>query len=113
MSQGGQDHSRATHQREETAMRWQAARAWDESRSTLEGLEASLAGGGGVVMCCGLTGGFPGDGEAVIAQPSTTWPKDRNFSLQETRTSHTHSQSHSWNHHTDLIQIPKMLFSPH
>ena len=60
-----------------------------------------------------FNGGFPGDGEALIAQPSTTWPKDSNFSLQETRTSHTHSQSHSWNHHTDLIQIPKMLFSPH
>lgn len=113
MSQGGQDHNRATHQREETAMRWQAAQAGAKSRSTLEGLEASLTGGEGVVMCCALMGSFPGEGEALTAQPSATWPKDRNFLLQETMTSHTHSQSHSWSHHTDLIQIPRMLLSPH
>lgn len=66
-------------------MRWQAAQAGQE-QVNFGGLEASLTGGEGVVMCCALMGSFPGEGEALTAQPSATWPKDRNFA-QETMTS--------------------------
>lgn len=75
MSQGGQDHNRATHQREETAMMAGCLGRGQE--------QVNFGGAGGFpyrrrgcryVLC--FNGKFSWEGEALTAQPSATWPKD-------------------------------------